>query len=152
MINDRKLFQRSLGEKNPLVQKELFYLEGKEFVLRPEGTANVIQSLLSNDLFRKEVMPWRFYYNEEMFRYERPQKGRYRQFLQFGVELFTRKYGLEHDLEILLLSDDIFNSLGLRDEVELNINFIGSLDERNQYNSYLKNYFERNQETASKLS
>ncbi|MES9936456.1 MAG: histidine--tRNA ligase [Sedimenticola sp.] len=133
------LFKRSIGEVTDIVEKEMYTFEdrnGDSLTLRPEGTASCVRAGIEHGLFYNQVQ--RIWYRGPMFRHERPQKGRYRQFHQIGVEA----YGLEGpdiDLEILLLTRRLWQILGL-EGVELQINTLGTSDERKAYRDVLVEY------------
>ncbi|MET0082052.1 MAG: histidine--tRNA ligase [Sedimenticola sp.] len=133
------LFKRSIGEVTDIVEKEMYTFEdrnGDSLTLRPEGTASCVRAGIEHGLFYNQVQ--RIWYRGPMFRHERPQKGRYRQFHQIGVEA----YGLEGpdiDLEILLLTRRLWQILGL-EGVELQINTLGTSDERKAYRNVLVEY------------
>ncbi|MET0106544.1 MAG: histidine--tRNA ligase [Sedimenticola sp.] len=133
------LFKRSIGEVTDIVEKEMYTFEdrnGDSLTLRPEGTASCVRAGIEHGLFYNQVQ--RIWYRGPMFRHERPQKGRYRQFHQIGVEA----YGLEGpdiDLEILLLTRRLWQQLGL-EGVELQINTLGTSDERKAYRDVLVEY------------
>ncbi len=134
------VFHRSLGETSDAVSKETYTFTdrgGDSITLRPEGTAGVARAFVSEGLAQSN--PNKLYYYGPMFRYERPQKGRYRQFYQFGVEVL----GLEHplaDVECLDLGYQILRKLGLAESCLLEINTLGDLESRNQYRSALVQY------------
>lgn len=135
-----EVFHRSLGETSDAVSKETYTFTdrgGDSVTLRPEGTAGVARAFVSEGL--AQTNPNKLYYFGPMFRYERPQKGRYRQFYQFGVEVL----GLEHplaDVECLDLGYQILRKLGLAESCLLEINTLGDLESRNQYRTALVNY------------
>jgi histidyl-tRNA synthetase len=149
IFESSEVFHRTLGETSDVVHKETYtFLDrgGDSITLRPEGTAGVARAFLSEGLAQN--LPLRFYYAGPMFRYERPQKGRYRQFSQLGVE----SLGLETssaDVECLALAHDFLKSLGLADEVELEINTLGDAESRAAYREKLVNYFTSHKEKLS---
>ena len=115
------LFTRSVGDTTDIVEKEMYAFEdrkGRKLALRPEGTASVVRSYIEHYVGKNEYD--RFYYVGPMFRYERPQKGRYRQFYQIGAEVFGVKHSLV-DAEVISLAYEIFKKLGLQ-KISLNIN------------------------------
>ena len=130
-----------LGEESDIVSKETYTFQdrgGDSLTLRPEGTAPVVRALLSNGL--AQSMPLKFFYEGPMFRYDRPQKGRYRQFRQMGVESF----GVETyhaDIDCLMLAENICSSLGIRHQIELQINTLGDAESRAAYREKLIDYF-----------
>ena len=136
------LFERSVGDSTDIVQKEMYKFQdrkGRNFALRPEGTAPVVRSFVENNLLHQENGN-RLYYMGPMFRYDRPQKGRYRQFYQYGVENF----GSDHpytDAEVIALGYSFMNELGLKD-FTLEINSIGSANCSADHNAALVSYFE----------
>lgn len=135
-----EVFHRSLGETSDAVSKETYdFLDrgGDKLTLRPEGTAGVVRAFVSNGMAQN--LPLKLYYSGPMFRYERPQKGRYRQFHQIGVEAL----GFENassDIECIALGMQILKSLGLQDKVQLEINTLGDRESRNQHREALVNY------------
>lgn len=138
-----QVFQRTLGETSDIVSKEMYtFLDrgGEALTLRPEGTAPVIRAIISNGL--TQSLPLKLFYSGPMFRYERPQKGRQRQFHQIGAELIGPKTPLA-DAEIISLGYDILKFLNVHTNVTLHINTLGDLESRNQYRLTLVNYLEK---------
>ncbi len=138
-----ELFKRSTGEDSDIVQKEMYDFEdkgGRSITLRPELTASTVRAFVSNKIFGKRASQYKYFYYGEAFRYERPQKGRFRQFYQFGVEMFEEgsKYS---DVEIISLANNILEHLSLDKNVVLKINTIGKSEERKKYNEELQKYF-----------
>jgi len=135
------LFERSVGDSSDIVQKEMYKFndrKGREFALRPEGTASVVRSFVENNLANQENGT-RVYYMGPMFRYDRPQKGRFRQFYQYGIENF----GSDHpyiDAEVIALGYTYLERLGLKNFV-LEINSIGSKNCAEDYDKALIEYF-----------
>ncbi|MBT5434903.1 MAG: histidine--tRNA ligase [Rhodospirillaceae bacterium] len=127
------VFSRSLGDATDVVQKEMYTFDdrgGESVTMRPENTASVARAVLSNGLL--DQVPLKLHYAGPMFRYERPQKGRYRQFHQIGVELF----GVPEpagDIEIIAMGADVLGELGLLDNVRLEINTLGDTESREAY-------------------
>jgi histidyl-tRNA synthetase len=141
LIEYKSLFERSVGESSEIIQKkEVFELEdrkGEMLCLRPEGTAGLVRSLITNGLDDEEIK--KFFYIGPMFRYERPQKGRKRQFFQAGVELIgNAAYG---DLEIIQIANMILDKLGIQSNLE--INFLGDSVTLETYNNYLEGYLSK---------
>lgn len=140
IVEKTELFARSIGEVTDIVEKEMYTFEdrnGESLTLRPEGTAGCVRAVIQNGLAHNQVQ--KLYYTGPMFRYERPQKGRYRQFHQFGVEVF----GLESadiDAELIALSARLWEKLGL-ENLELQINSLGSQAARAAYRETLVAYF-----------
>lgn len=135
------VFKRAVGETSDIVGKEMYTFSdrgGEEITLRPEGTAPVVRALLSNSMTQQ--LPLKYCYSGPMFRYERPQRGRYRQLHQFGVEFF----GVENpyaDVEVLDLAQQILNHLKI--EASLHLNTIGDTESRNAYRIALVEYFSK---------
>ena len=135
------VFERTLGDSSDIVTKEMYsFIDkgGEAICLRPEGTASVVRAFISEGLTHS--LPLKFFYEGPMFRYERPQKGRYRQFYQVGVELM----GVESeaaDVEVLSLSHNLLSELKLNDKVKLEINSIGDAESRSNYRKVLVDYY-----------
>ena len=142
ILEQSQLFMRAIGEVTDIVEKEMYSFEdrnGDSLTLRPEGTAGVVRACIENGLLHNQTQ--RLWYRGPMFRHERPQKGRYRQFHQVGVEAFGFE-GPDVDLEILLMTADMWQALGLSD-VELQLNTLGTPDERARYRDRLVAYLEQ---------
>ena len=138
----KEVYVKSVGETSDIVSKEMYVFRDKkdrEMVLRPEGTAGTIRAYVENKLFADPSMQKLFYIGP-MFRYENPQKGRQRQFSQFGVELFGEKNPYT-DGEVILMAKFILESLELK--YELLINFLGDKESRDNYSKALKKYFSK---------
>lgn len=136
-----ELFQRGVGDTTDIVQKEMYTFDdkgGRSITLRPEGTAGVVRSYIEHGM-ASMPQPAKLYYNITAYRYENVQKGRYREFNQFGTEVFGSP-GPSIDVEIISLLHMLFGRLGLR-QVSLNINSIGCPGCRSAYNEKLKEYF-----------
>lgn len=134
------VFHRSLGETSDAVSKETYTFTdrgGDSITLRPEGTAGVVRSFVSEGLAQR--IPLKLYYYGPMFRYERPQKGRYRQFHQFGVEVLGLESPLA-DVECLDLAWTILKKLNLSEKCQLEINTLGDVESRNAYREALVQY------------
>ncbi|MDH6575899.1 histidyl-tRNA synthetase [Kitasatospora sp. MAP5-34] len=138
VFEDVKLFSRGVGESTDIVSKEMYNLTtkgGDELALRPEGTASVVRATLQANLHKLGNLPVKLWYSGSFYRYERAQKGRYRQFAQIGAEAI----GAEDpalDAELIILADDAFRSLGLRD-YRLLINSLGDKQCRPVYRAAL---------------
>ncbi|MFH1359550.1 MAG: histidine--tRNA ligase [Candidatus Omnitrophota bacterium] len=131
------LFSRSLGQTSDIVQKQMLNLEKEGLSLRPEGTASVVRSYIENNLDQKEQLT-KLYYIGEMFRGERPQKGRYRQFHQIGAEAIGPNSRSPYlDAEVITLSINILKEFGLKDFV-LNINTLGSQKDKENFSKKLR--------------
>ncbi|NLY17486.1 MAG: histidine--tRNA ligase, partial [Clostridiaceae bacterium] len=135
-----ELFQRGVGDTTDIVQKEMYTFNdkgGRSITLRPEGTAGVVRSYIENGM-SSWPQPVKFFYNITVYRYENVQKGRYREFHQFGTELFGAADPAA-DAEIISLAHLFFKTLGIKD-LTLNLNSIGCPDCRAHYNERLKAY------------
>ncbi len=138
------LFKRSIGEATDIVEKEMYSFADRNdesLTLRPEGTAGVVRAGIENGLLYNQQQ--RLWYLVDLFRYERPQKGRYRQFHQFGIEAFGLQ-GPDIDAEIILLTARLWKKLGLEDSLQLHINSLGSNQARGEYRQALIEYFSTN--------
>jgi len=137
IVEKTVLFKRSIGEVTDIVEKEMYTFEdrnGDSLTLRPEGTAGCVRSGIENGLFHSQAQ--RVWYMGPMFRHERPQKGRYRQFHQLGVEAFGLA-GPDVDAEIIAMSARLWRELGLANDVRLEINSLGSPEARARYRDEL---------------
>ena len=140
IVENKTLFQRSVGESSDIIQKEVYEFEdrnGEILCLRPEGTAGLVRALITNGLMNDEIK--KFFYLGPMFRYERPQKGRKRQFFQAGAELIGEE-STKSDVEIILLAKTILEKLNVKYTLE--INCLGKEDSLNSYRSYLRKYLQ----------
>jgi len=136
-----EVFVRPIGEHTDIVAKEMYTFDdrgGEEITLRPENTAGVIRSVISNGL--AQGVPLKFFYSGPMFRYERPQKGRFRQFHQIGVELIGVAQP-QADIEVIALGSRILDALGIGQRVELELNTLGDPASRAAYRRALVAYF-----------
>ncbi len=137
-----EVFARNLGDTSDIVTKEMYCFEdkgGESLTLRPEGTAGVVRAFVSNGM--QQNLPVKFYYTGPMFRYERPQKGRQRQFTQFGVELL----GVETpqaDIEVIAMAYEFLEKLGLSGQVTVEINSLGDAESRAAYREKLVAYLQ----------
>jgi histidyl-tRNA synthetase len=135
------VFARTLGDTSDIVTKEMYTFEtkgGESITLRPEGTAGVARAFISNGL--AQHAPIKAFYKGPMFRHERPQKGRQRQFHQIGVELIGVE-GPQADIEVIALATHILASLGLSASVTLELNSLGDIESRAAFRSVLLDYF-----------
>ncbi len=142
MLERTELFKRSIGEVTDIVEKEMYTFEdrnGDSLSLRPENTASVVRAGIENGLLHNATR--RLWYTGPMFRHERPQKGRYRQFHQVGVETFGMA-GPDVDLELLLLGERLWGRLGLDAAVTLEVNSLGTPESRKAYREALIAHFE----------
>jgi histidyl-tRNA synthetase len=145
IVEKTELFKRSIGEVTDIVEKEMYTFDdrnGDSLTLRPEGTASCVRAGIEHGLFHNQVH--RFWYMGPMFRHERPQKGRYRQFHQLGVECFGLA-GPDIDAEHLVMTSRIWQRLGLED-VSLQLNSLGSTESRQRYRQTLVEYFNDNRD------
>jgi histidyl-tRNA synthetase len=144
IVEPTPLFVRGLGEVTDIVEKEMYSFEdklnGEALTLRPENTAGVVRAVAEHSMLYEGGK--RLYYMGPMFRHERPQRGRYRQFHQIGAEALGFP-GAEVDAELILLADALWKELGLKD-VSLELNSLGQPDERKQHRAALVAYFETN--------
>lgn len=144
-VESTALFKRSIGEVTDIVEKEMYTFEdrnGESLTLRPEGTASCVRACLEHGLLHNQQQ--RLWYMGPMFRHERPQKGRYRQFHQLGVETFGIS-SPEMDAELILIAARLWKQLGLADEVALQINTLGSNAARAVYREHLVNFLRQHQ-------
>jgi histidyl-tRNA synthetase len=149
IFEDTAVFSRTLGETSDVVTKEMYTFDdrgGDSITLRPEGTAGVCRALITNGL--TQTLPQKVFYQGPMFRYERPQKGRYRQFSQIGIELLGPSTPLA-DAEVIACGWQILNELGIAKDVILNINTLGDAESRDNYRAALVAYFTENAESLS---
>ncbi len=146
IVEPTPLFKRAIGEVTDIVEKEMYSFEdslnGEQLTLRPEGTAGCVRAVIQHGLANQ--IPRRLYYIGQMFRHERPQKGRYRQFNQVGVEAIGFA-GPDIDAEMILMGARLWDDLGL-DGIELQINSLGQPEERAQHRAALITYFEEHAE------
>jgi histidyl-tRNA synthetase len=152
IFEDTRVFSRTLGETSDVVTKEMYTFEdrgGDSITLRPEGTAGVCRALITNGL--TQTLPQKVFYQGPMFRYERPQKGRYRQFSQIGIELLGPSIPLA-DAEVIACGWQILNELGIAKDVILNLNTLGDTESRDKYRAALVAYFEKYADSLSQDS
>ena len=146
LVEPTPLFKRAIGEVTDIVEKEMYSfvdsLNGEPLTLRPEGTAGCVRAVVQHNLAAQQ--PQRLYYLGAMFRHERPQKGRYRQFHQVGVEAFGYP-GPDIDAEMILMGARLWADLGL-DGIALQLNSLGQPEERAKHRAELVAYFEANAE------
>ena len=143
VFESSELFHRGVGETTDIVSKETYdFVDRGErnMTLRPEGTAGVVRSFIENKLYGNPSQPVKTWYMGPMYRYERPQSGRFREFYQFGVEVF----GTDHpmmDAEVISIPVNFYRLLGLKG-IKVNINTLGDAESRNAYREALLKYFE----------
>lgn len=149
IIESSAVFKRTLGDTSDIVTKEMYAftdLGGDELVLRPEGTAGVARAFISEGL--QQNLPLKLFYRGPMFRYERPQRGRYRQFYQMGVELL----GIDKpqaDIEVIALAKGFLDALKLNGKTTLHINTIGDTESRTAYRSKLVEFMQGRRDELS---
>lgn len=152
IVENTELFKRSIGEVTDIVEKEMYTFEdnnGDSLTLRPEGTASTVRAGNENGLLYNQEQ--RLWYMGPMFRHERPQKGRYRQFNQFGVEV----YGIgtaDIDAEVLMLSARLWEKLGISEHVSLELNTLGDPAERAVYRDALIAFLEQHKDALDEDS
>ncbi|WP_408007040.1 histidine--tRNA ligase [Pseudalkalibacillus sp. A8] len=137
-----ELFQRGVGDTTDIVQKEMYTFKDRgdrSLTLRPEGTASVVRSFVQNKLFGEAQQPTKLYYIGPMFRYERPQKGRTRQFVQFGIEALGSN-DPAIDAEVMALAMELYQELGLK-HLKLIINSLGDNNSRTAHREALVDHF-----------
>ncbi len=147
-----EVFKKPLGESSDIVTKENYIFKDRsndELMLRPEGTSGVVRAFLNAGLVHD--IPQRFSYYGPMFRYERPQKGRLRQFKQFGVECLGLSSTMA-DVEVICLGNEFLNKLNVLEKINLKINTLGDFESRNNFRNALVNYFEDYRSSLSKES
>ena len=141
IIEFANVFHKNIGNSTDIVNKEMYVFEDRnneKIALRPEGTASVVRALISNGL--SHTLPHKWYYVGPMFRYERPQKGRQRQFHQLGFEYLGTNSWVS-DVEVINLANDLLQNLGIVN-YELHLNSIGSIESLNNYKVALLSYLE----------
>lgn len=146
ILESTRLFKRSIGEVTDIVEKEMYTFtdkNGEQVTMRPEGTAGIVRGVIEHGLLREGLQ--KYWYSGPMFRHEKPQKGRYRQFQQFGLEVFGAK-GVAVELEIIALCRDFWQKIGIDKQLCLEINTLGTAEERQVYRACLVEYFEAHQE------
>jgi len=152
ILEKTDLFVRSIGEVTDVVEKEMYSFEdvgGDKLSLRPEGTAGCVRACNEHGIIHNQER--RLWYMGPMFRHEKPQKGRYREFHQFGIEVFGLK-GPDIDAEILMLTNRIWQKFGISDHVKLELNSLGSSEERKQYRSKLVSFLEEHKDVLDEDS
>lgn len=143
LLENTELFRRSIGEVTDIVEKEMYSFidrNGESVTLRPEGTAGCVRACAQHGLLRNQVQ--RLWYRGPMFRHERPQKGRLRQFHQVGAEVFGLP-GPDIDAEMLAMTERLWRRLGIREHLELQLNSLGNGASRAAYRAALVAYLER---------
>ncbi|MEI2267201.1 histidine--tRNA ligase [Erwinia sp. CGal63] len=146
IVEQTPLFKRAIGEVTDVVEKEMYTFDdrnGESLTLRPEGTASCVRAGIEHGLLYNQEQ--RLWYIGPMFRYERPQKGRYRQFHQIGAEVFGLQ-GPDIDAELIMMTARWWKALGIADHVRLELNSIGSLEARANYRDALVAFLEQHKE------
>jgi histidyl-tRNA synthetase len=152
IVEQTELFKRSIGEVTDIVEKEMYTFEdrnGDSLTLRPEGTAGCVRACEQNGLLYNQIQ--RLWYTGPMFRHERPQKGRQRQFHQIGVETFGMP-GPDIDAEMIFITARLWRELGVIDDLVLELNSIGTIEVRNQYKAALVDYLSQHKEALDEDS
>ena len=147
-----EVFSRNLGDTSDIVTKEMYCFQdrgGESLTLRPEGTAGVVRSFISEGM--QQNLPVKLYYQGPMFRYERPQKGRQRQFTQFGVEMLGVA-SPQADIEVIAMAYEFLEKLGLAGAVTVEINSLGDAASRDAYREKLVNYLQQHYDELSEDS
>jgi len=144
IVEQTNLFKRSIGDATDIVEKEMYTFLDKgqppeSLTLRPEGTAGCVRAMLEHNLLRGATP--KVWYVGPMFRYEKPQKGRYRQFHQFGVETFGVSTP-DQDAELILMTARLWKRMGVADKVQLELNTLGESDERANYRAALVEFLQ----------
>ena len=136
------LFHRGVGETTDIVTKETYDFKDRgdrNMTLRPEGTAGIVRSFIENKMYGNASMPVKSWYYGPMYRYERPQSGRFREFYQFGVEVFGCDEAIRA-AEVISIAVNFYKLIGLKG-IKVNINSLGDIESRNNYREALKEYF-----------
>lgn len=154
IVEQTGLFKRAIGDATDIVEKEMYTFFDKgnppeSLTLRPEGTAGCVRALLEHNLLRGATP--RVWYMGPMFRYEKPQKGRYRQFHQFGVETFGVATP-DIDAELILLTARLWKHMGIADKVQLELNTLGETDERAEYRAALVEFLNQHKDALDEDS
>ena len=146
ILEKSELFNRSIGDSTDIVTKEMYSFEdrnGDNICLRPEGTAGILRSVLQHNLiFDRGIKKQKLWYYGSMFRHENPQRGRFRQFTQFGIEYFGYN-DTNTELELIQIVEKFFRCIGFKD-YKLHINSLGDENDRNKYREIVKDHFSNN--------
>ena len=149
ILEQQSVFTKTLGLSSDIISKEMYSFTdqgGDNLVLRPEGTAAIVRALISNSF--QDLSNKNFYYHGPMFRRERPQSGRLRQFHQVGIELFNSKNFIE-DVKSIILAEKFLSFLGIRNKLELQINSLGDSKSREKFLIELKRFLKANYSSLS---
>lgn len=147
IVEQTALFKRSIGEVTDIVEKEMYTFADRNdelLTLRPEGTASCVRAGIQHGLLYNQIQ--RLWYSGPMFRYEKPQQGRYRQFHQIGVEVFGLP-GPDIDAELIIMTARLWRQLGLQDQVTLQLNSLGTAEERQRYRADLVAFLQQHYDT-----
>lgn len=153
IFEEYRLFSRNENDSSDMVNKEMYVFKDKGdrlMALRPEGTAPVIRSVIEEKMLDKSPKPIKFYYISKMFRYERPQSGRLRQFHQYGIELIDND-SIYNEIQAMLLAIELLKKININNYT-LKINYIGNFESRNKWNEALKEYFKKHINSLSEDS
>jgi len=149
LLEEVEVFKRSLGDSSDVVTKEMYDFEdksGKQITLRPEFTAQIMRSVISNSMYQE--LPKKIFTYGPLFRYERPQKARQRQFHQLNYEFIGNDSYLA-DFELIMMAVSLFEKLGIKDKLKLEINSLGCGESRNAYRNKLVEYFSKHKASLS---
>lgn len=154
IVEQTGLFKRAIGDATDIVEKEMYTFLDKgtppeSLTLRPEGTAGCVRAMLEHNLLRGATP--RVWYVGPMFRYEKPQKGRYRQFHQFGVETFGVATP-DIDAELIMMTARLWKRMGVSDKVQLELNTLGEMDERAEYRAALVDFLNQHKDALDEDS
>ena len=142
LFESSELFHRGVGETTDIVSKETYDFKDRSdrnLTLRPEGTAGIVRSFIENKMYARSAMPVKSWYYGPMYRYERPQAGRYREFYQFGLEVFGSNDPLV-DVEVISVIVNLFKLLGIKN-IKVKLNSLGDKESRDNYRQALIDYF-----------
>lgn len=142
IFESSNLFHRGVGETTDIVTKETYDFKdrgNRDITLRPEGTAGIVRSYIENKMYGNHILPVKSWYYGPMYRYERPQSGRFREFYQFGVEVFG-SYDPMMDAEVISIPVNLYKLIGLKG-IKVNINTLGDSESRDNYRQALVEYF-----------
>lgn len=155
LVEQTELFKRGIGEATDIVEKEMYTFRDRNdelLTLRPEGTASCVRMSEQHQLlYDRGLLTQKLWYSGPMFRYEKPQKGRLRQFHQFGVESFGFE-GPDIDAELLIMTARLWRELGIADAAELQINSLGNTEERQKHKAALVEFLEANMQALDEDS
>ena len=143
IIEDSEVFKKTLGLTSDIIKKETYTFKDRsdnEITLRPEGTASIVRCFINNKLH--QTLPQKITYSGPMFRYDRPQQGRFRQFHQLGAEIIGTK-DTSSDLELIYMARDFLNRIDLPESFfKIHVNNLGDKESRQKYSKELQNFFQ----------